>query len=599
MPEPLRLVLVTTVPESLGFFTGQARYMRAAGVEVHAVSSPGPLLGRFAEAESAQAHAIRIEREIRPLADVVSLLRLYLLIRRLVPAIVHANTPKAGLLAMIASWAASVPVRIYHLHGARHTTLPAPLSAIVRRLDALACRLATRVQAVSLSIREIAIAELNCAPDKVRVIGRGSVNGVDGAGKFNPERFSRSRRLKIRSRYGIDPSHQVVGFVGRIVRDKGIVELASAWESLRSQFPALHLLLAGSIERCGNAVPEPVLERLRSDPRIRFDIVEDPAEVYAILDVLALPSFREGFPAVPLEAAAMQLPVVACRVTGCVDAITDGVTGTLVPAGDAPALAAAIRAYLTDPALARAHGLAGRARVLADFSPARIWSEQLTQYRELVRAASISRSFAGLVSKRTLDICLSLAGLAMLLPIIGLVAAAVLICDGRPVLFRQLRPGRRGRAFTLLKFRTMREVSGTPLSDGERLTHLGLILRKTSLDELPQLWNVLRGDMSLVGPRPLLMQYLPYYTEDERIRFTVRPGITGWAQVNGRNLSSWDERLRNDIWYVRNASLLLDLKILLMTAARLVKPSQVIVDPRSAMRNLDEERAALEVGQVR
>jgi lipopolysaccharide/colanic/teichoic acid biosynthesis glycosyltransferase len=172
---------------------------------------------------------------------------------------------------------------------------------------------------------------------------------------------------------------------------------------------------------------------------------------------------------------------------------------------------------------------------------------------------------------------------------------------GRPVLFRQTRSGYLEEPFTIYKFRTMRETvdsQGLPLPDGERLHSFGIFLRRTSLDELPEFWNVLRGDMSLVGPRPLLMKYLPFYNEEERIRFMVRPGITGWAQVNGRNDAGWDDRLRKDVWYVRNQSFLLDIKILWITAAKVVMREQVIVDARSAMLNLDEERAGLKVHQV-
>lgn len=135
------------------------------------------------------------------------------------------------------------------------------------------------------------------------------------------------------------------------------------------------------------------------------------------------------------------------------------------------------------------------------------------------------------------------------------------------------------------------DSQGSPLSDGERLSAFGEFMRRTSLDELPEFWNVLRGDMSLVGPRPLLMKYLPFYTEEERVRFMVRPGITGWAQVNGRNEASWDDRFRMDVWYVRNKSTLLDIKILWMTVAKVVRCDQVIADARSTMLNLDEERA--------
>jgi lipopolysaccharide/colanic/teichoic acid biosynthesis glycosyltransferase len=159
-------------------------------------------------------------------------------------------------------------------------------------------------------------------------------------------------------------------------------------------------------------------------------------------------------------------------------------------------------------------------------------------------------------------------GLVLLGPLLALIGATILATMDRPMLFRQVRPGLRGRRFELVKFRSMREErddDGRPLDDDRRLTPLGRLLRRTSLDELPQLWNVLRGDMSLVGPRPLLMEYLPLYSAEQARRHEVRPGITGLAQVSGRNAIDWEERLRLDVWYVDHWSLWLDLKILART----------------------------------
>lgn len=170
--------------------------------------------------------------------------------------------------------------------------------------------------------------------------------------------------------------------------------------------------------------------------------------------------------------------------------------------------------------------------------------------------------------KRLFDLVLAATGLLALAPVLAGVALAVRVNLGRPVLFRQVRPGLGGRPFTMLKFRTMRDAmgpDGAPLPDAERLTRLGRFLRATSLDELPELWNVLKGEMSLVGPRPLLMEYLPLYTPEQARRHEVRPGITGWAQVNGRNAIGWDEKFRLDVWYVDHRSFWLDVKILLLT----------------------------------
>lgn len=179
-----------------------------------------------------------------------------------------------------------------------------------------------------------------------------------------------------------------------------------------------------------------------------------------------------------------------------------------------------------------------------------------------------------LAMKAALDRVVAAAGLVALSPVIALGAGAVWLSVGRPVFFRQERPGFLGRPFRIVKFRTMRDAvdaNGKVLPDDARLTALGRVLRATSVDELPQLWNVLTGDLSLVGPRPLLMRYLDRYTPAQGRRHEVRPGITGWAQVNGRNALSWEEKFELDVWYVDNWSLWLDLRILALTALKVFK----------------------------
>lgn len=176
--------------------------------------------------------------------------------------------------------------------------------------------------------------------------------------------------------------------------------------------------------------------------------------------------------------------------------------------------------------------------------------------------------------KRILDLALALPAVIVLLPVLGAVAVLVRIKLGAPVLFRQMRPGLHGRPFALLKFRTMTDqcdAEGYLLPDAQRLTRLGQFLRATSLDELPELWNVLKGDMSLVGPRPLLMEYLPRYSSEQARRHEVRPGITGWAQVNGRNAISWEEKFALDVWYVEHVRLGLDVRILWRTLLQVMK----------------------------
>ncbi len=176
--------------------------------------------------------------------------------------------------------------------------------------------------------------------------------------------------------------------------------------------------------------------------------------------------------------------------------------------------------------------------------------------------------------KRLLDLALTIPGLILISPLLGAAAVLVWALYGRPILFRHLRPGYLGRPFTLYKFRTMheaRDAQGSLLPDAERLTRPGGLLRSFSVDELPELFNVIRGDMSLVGPRPLLMQYLDRYTPHQARRHEVHPGMTGWAQIHGRNVLSWEDKFRYDVWYVDHWSLRLDLKILLITLWKAVK----------------------------
>lgn len=175
--------------------------------------------------------------------------------------------------------------------------------------------------------------------------------------------------------------------------------------------------------------------------------------------------------------------------------------------------------------------------------------------------------------KRLFDILLAIFALVGLLPVFLAIYISICIKMGRPAIFRQVRPGLNGEPFEMIKFRTMRngvDQDGRLLPDSERLTKFGSFLRSTSLDELPELWNVLKGDMSLVGPRPLLMEYLSLYNQEQMKRHDVRPGITGWAQINGRNAISWEEKFSLDVWYVNNRSMWIDFKILFLTVKKVL-----------------------------
>ena len=188
--------------------------------------------------------------------------------------------------------------------------------------------------------------------------------------------------------------------------------------------------------------------------------------------------------------------------------------------------------------------------------------------------------------KRLLDIVFASFGLIVLAPIMAIVAVCIRRKLGSPVIFSQVRPGLYGTPFKMVKFRTMLDafdVDGSPLPDSQRMTPFGSFLRSSSLDELPELWNVLKGDMSLVGPRPLLMEYLPLYSLEQYRRHEVRPGVTGWAQINGRNALSWDQKFKLDIWYVDNRSFSLDLKIIVLTIRKVIVRDGISADGEATM----------------
>lgn len=385
-PAQPTVILVTPAPISLWtFFRQQAAFMRARGIDVRAVSSPGPLLDRFADESGVPVIPVAISREISPLRDLVTIGCLVQVFRRLRPRIVHAHMSKAGLLAMIAARLARVPHRLYHNHGMAVLSTRGLTRMLLVVCEALTCRLASGAYSVSPSVRDFCEGSGICPRGKMRVFGNGSINGVDAAEAFSPAKWTEERKAAMRWALNIPEDAHVVVFVGRVCRLKGLTELASAWREVREEFPSAHLLLAGEVDDRDPLPPE-VMKSLKADPRVRqTGWVQDAAPVYAVADVFVLPSYHEGLPVTLLESAAMGLPAVATAIPGNTDVVTDGVTGTLVPVHDSAALAGAIGQYLRDPALGARHGRAGRARMLAEFRPHTVWDEIVAEYHRLAR----------------------------------------------------------------------------------------------------------------------------------------------------------------------------------------------------------------------
>lgn len=594
-----RLLNVVTSPLMAGKLPGQLQYLHERGFDVTIISPGGQGLDHMARIEGVRTVEMPMARQIALLRDVASLWRLSRFMRALRPTITNVGTPKAGLLGGLAAWLNRVPCRVYTLRGLRFETTEGLKRLLLINADRLACFLAHRVICVSHSLREKAIDTGLTSREKTVVFGSGSSNGVD-VRRFMPTPDMMRQAGELRRELGIPAPAPVLGYVGRLTRDKGIPELVEAFLLLGNQFPDLRLLLVGRFE---DEDPLPVETRRHLETNVNVILaghsqkrngerqdwpVEDAAPYYALMNVFVLPSHREGLPNVVLEAQAAGKSVVAARATGVLDAVIDGETGLLFPVGDVAALMDAVARLLQDKDLAHELSRAGQIRVQREFRQEQIWEALhqeylgLLQTRNLLSLRHAAPPEVPRISKRILDVVASGAAIILLSPLIALVAAAIWICMGRPILFRQTRPGYSAKPFTLFKFRTLTNASdseGNLLPDADRVTLLGSFLRRWSIDELPQLWNVLKGDMSLVGPRPLLMEYLDKYTPEQARRHDVRPGLTGWAQLHGRQNLIFSKRLEMDVWYVDHWSLLLDLKLICLTLLRLHQLSAVGASP--------------------
>lgn len=598
-----KIIRISTVPLSLNvLLKGQLAFLNTH-YKVLAVSGTGKDLEEVADREQVATSIVEMERKISPVKDLISLWNLYWLFRKEKPAIVHSITPKAGLLSMTAAYFARVPVRVHTFTGLIFPTRTGVMQKILIAMDKLLCRFATNIYPEGQGVRRDLL-QFNITQKPLHILANGNVNGIDTA-HFNLENFTPAENEALRASLAIQPDDFVFVFVGRLVGDKGINELVAAFKKMQSQSQtwehkfgdwveeslnpefktrASKLLLVGPLETELDPLEEATLQEIRENPGIiSVGFQKDVRPYLAISSCLAFPSYREGFPNVVMQAGAMGLPSIVTNINGCNEIIVEGENGTIIPVKDSNGLYLAMDRMVSEPDLCTKFRENARAMIVTRYEKELVWNAILTEYRRLsvslpIEETTMQPQLYPSFLKRSFDLIGAAAGLLVLSPIFLLVTLGLSFVNKGTPFFFQMRPGRNGRNFRIVKFKTMNDQTdqaGNLLSDDARLTKLGRLVRKTSLDELPQLINVLKGEMSLIGPRPLLPEYLPLYNEVQRRRHNVTPGITGWAQINGRNAISWRKKFEYDVWYVDNVSFLLDLKILLITLKKVLAQEDV------------------------
>jgi lipopolysaccharide/colanic/teichoic acid biosynthesis glycosyltransferase len=563
------IVFVTTSSVAYVLSRGQFRFWREAGYQPTFISSPGPE-HEWARAEGADVVAVPMVRDgvsWQDLAAFAKLWRMFLSSRLTISVV---STPKAGLLGGIAAVFAGVPARVYILRGLRYETVRGIKRALLKSAERLACACADRVICVSPSLKRQALADALGPDGKFVVLGSGSSNGVD-LERFRPAQPDEARAA--RQRLGLTETEFVIGFVGRFVHDKGVLDLIAAFAEVRAQLPAKLVMVGDGFDADGGSS-----DLARAAIKNLADVIVVPSTpdlvpFYRAMNVLVLPTYREGFPNVVLEAQACARPVITTNATGAIDSIMDGETGMIVPVADVKALAAALVKIGTDAASAQRMGAAGRRRVEALFDRKIVWQQLADFYAAISRSASRQRGMSALV-KAIADRVFAFVLLVVLAPVLLVLSVMILAILGWPVIFKQARLGKDGKLIHVHKFRSMserRDSAGNLLPDSERLSKLGRWLRASSLDELPQLWDVLVGNVSFVGPRPLFAHYRERYSPEQSRRHNVKPGITGLAQVSGRNTLTWEEKFALDVSYVDEWSLGLDLRILMRTFLKVLR----------------------------
>lgn len=380
-----KICMISAVPGTLwGFYGGLIEQLKVSSADVTIASSGMPRLTDFKEQLGCRVFPVEITRQISLLKDLRTICRLTRHLKRQKYDIVHAHTPKGGLIGMISAFLAGISNRVYTVHGLVLETSSGLKRKLLWLSEWLTCKLATIVLVVSHSLRERVLEEKLCQVSKMQMLGNGTACGID-LNRFEPSEQTRASGRQTKEKLNIPQDATVIGFVGRIVPDKGIETLVDSFVKLQQQTTNIHLLLVGPLETVRESLSQKTLDIINSNGNIHFvGQVRNPIPFYAAIDMFVLPSRREGFPYTPLEAGALCLPVIATRVTGCVDAVVDNVTGLLVDVNNDSQLAEAILKLTRDAELRNKLGRQGCERVKKLFDSKLLIDKHISLYERML-----------------------------------------------------------------------------------------------------------------------------------------------------------------------------------------------------------------------
>lgn len=373
-----KFLIVTTISDSLPFFRGQVNVLKE-NFEIELVSSPGPHMNDMCAQHSVVGHPIKMNREISVFADIVSLIKLTMLFIRTKPFLVHGNTPKAGLLSMIAAWIARVPKRIYYVHGLRYHGESGTKKKILMQMEKISCALATNVVAVSEGVKKVLIEDKVCKKG-IQIIWNGSVNGLDMV-YFDPDPIDESH---VKSDFSIEKDDFVFGFIGRLVGDKGINELVNAFKKINAENPKTKLLLVGNFETTLDPLKtETLLEIQNNKNIIHAGFQKDVRPFFKAMHVFTFPSYREGFGIVLMEAGAMNIPSIASDIIGCNEIITNNENGFLIESRNESVLYEKMKFCVGNPEILNNMTKNTRSYVLERFEQQLLWKKSLEAYQHI------------------------------------------------------------------------------------------------------------------------------------------------------------------------------------------------------------------------